>query len=738
MIRNLSFKSLITRSVLLLFFVFFLLLTGAISFLNYDNLMQLNYDKGSKYASSLARLTLEYFLIDDYATLEKFYQRLFSDRSITEVSLIKKDKCILYFFREKEKTKIFYNHPCKENLSSEILQGEVLSYQKGGIIAFYAPVKLEGRKPLAWVKVALSSHEVKVLLLKLSLFSALGFFMLYFLASMVLYNILSIPLNTLKKITDFAKNLPKQIGEKVATDSKIEELKTLEEALNYASLSLKEYMESLAEERERLLVTLLSIGDAVIVTDKEGRVLLMNKVAEELTGYTFEEINGKKVKEFIKLVSEITGETLEDPISAVLREGKTKELANHTLLIRRNGERAVLEDSASPIIGPDGSILGVVFVFRDVTEKRRIQQEMIKLEKMNLINSLAGGAAHDLNNLLAGIQNYYFLIQSYRKDSAKMEVILPKVDNLLQRASQITKRLLDLSKGAPLVKEVLDLKKLLSEVTDLVFLGTSIKVCLDIPEDLMKLEGDIAQLSEVFQNILINARDVLGSDGKVIIKAENEGDFVKISITDNGPGIPPEILPRIFDPFFTTKPTGTGLGLAIVQNIVENHGGRIEVFSEAGEGTTFVLYLPGTKRELEIIEVKPLSIEKLIYGKNILIVDDDPDIRESLREILTFYGAFVETAESGDEALTKFQESLSRKRPFDLVITDFTMPGKLSGIDLAKALKEIKGKLKIIGTSSYIMPDIKHEEYEKYFDALLPKPFTIETLQETLHKVLSQ
>ncbi|MEZ0344140.1 MAG: ATP-binding protein [Caldimicrobium sp.] len=479
------------------------------------------------------------------------------------------------------------------------------------------------------------------------------------------------------------------------------------------------------------------MGDAVIVTNEKGEVILMNKIAEDLTGYTFEEVKGKKVREFLKLVSEQTGKPLEDPVSAVLVDGKRRELANHTLLVRRDGEKLFIEDSASPIFSKEGGLLGVVFVFRDVTEKVKTQRELMRLEKMSLVNRLAGGIAHDLNNLLSGMLNYIYLAYFNKSQIEKVIEALSKVENLIAQASSLTRRLLDLSKGAPLVSEVIDLKTFLSEIANFVFTGTPIIVYLDIPEDVMNLKGDPAQFLEIFQNLFINARDVLGSGGRVEIKAENAEEFIKISISDNGPGIPEEILPHIFEPFFTTKEGGTGLGLFIVKNIVENYGGKIEVYSEKGKGTTFVLYLPGTKEEVKKEERELPDLFEVARNIKVLIVDDEPEIRTSLKEILEYFGFSVETAENGDRALEIFKNSLEKESPYNLIITDFTMPGSLSGPELAKAIKEIKKDTKIIGTSGYIKSQDELREMYTFFEAILPKPYNLYTLKETLLKVLS-
>jgi PAS domain S-box-containing protein len=719
--------------ITLIFLLFGLLTTGAILSINYYYLYQTNIQKGSKYAESLAHLTLEYLLIKDFATLEKFYQRLFSDPSIEEIALIKERICLLNLSREKEGIAFKLFVPCES-----ISQGKKFFYKETKEkLLFYAPILDPLGNNLGWIKLGVSKRETKELLLTLIGISLTSLVIFLILAVLLVYSFLSRPLNTLQNLENFAKDLSKNIGRTISLSCKIKEFKSLEDALNFASKHLEKYLSELSAEKEKLFVTLLSIGDAVIVTDEKGRVILMNKIAEDMTGFSFEEVKERPVKEFLKFVSELTGEEVSDPVSVVLVEGKRKELANHTLLVRKDGEMLNIEDSASPIFSQDGTLLGVVFVFRDVTEKVRTQRELMRLEKMNLVNQLAGGIAHDLNNFLAGMQNYLYLAYLYERNPERVREFLNKIESLIEKAGHLTRRLLDLSKGAPLIREVISLREFLYEVTNFVFVGTPIKVCIDIREGVMNLLGDPAQLFEVFQNLLINARDVLGSEGRVEIGAENVNGFVKISISDNGPGIPREILPRIFEPFFTTKKEGTGLGLFVVKNLVENHGGKIEVFSEEGKGTTFVLYLPGTKEELKREEKAVLPLEDLARGMKVLVVDDEPEIRESLKEILEFFGFSVETAENGDKALEEFKASLEKVNPYQLVITDFTMPGSLSGPELAKELKKLSSEVKIIGASGYIQSPEDFMEFHGYFEGILPKPFNIVTLREKLTQILS-
>ncbi len=355
---------------------------------------------------------------------------------------------------------------------------------------------------------------------------------------------------------------------------------------------------AIEQERERLAVTLRSIGDGVITTDVEAKVVLMSRSAEEMTGWPLAEAVGRPLADVLPLIHEWTKQPLENPVDQVLREGKIVELANHTLLVNRSGIELVIADSAAPILDRDGKTTGVVLVFRDMTEKQRLAETLQRTQNLEAVGLLAAGIAHDFNNLLSGLFGQMQLaaekIKAHRTEEAAVN--LEKALGVFDRARDLTGQLLTFSKGGVPVRTTFDLGVLVRKTTLFALSGSNVGVKFQIEVNLWPCEGDQNQLAQVLDNLVINARQAMPDGGVVTIRAENReepaGKVLAVSIRDEGPGIPPEVRARIFDPFFSTKPSGHGLGLATVHSIVQRHEGRVEVESFLGQGTTFTVLLP--------------------------------------------------------------------------------------------------------------------------------------------------
>ncbi len=360
----------------------------------------------------------------------------------------------------------------------------------------------------------------------------------------------------------------------------------------------KQMQLELREEREQLFVTIHSIGDGVITTDVSGNIEMMNKVAEELTGWKEEEAAGKSVESVFKIIGGETGENLETPVSRVLREKKTVSLKGKTLLISKDGIRRSIEDSAAPIMAGSGDIRGVVLVFRDVTEKLKIEKELERARSMETVGILAGGIVHDFNNILTGLFGNIELARLKTGKDHPAYSYLEDADKALNRATNLTMQLMTLAKGGNTVVEAVDLKMLLNEVAKFNLTGSPVEYSIDTDEDLWNVKADRGQLSQIIANLTINAKQAMPDGGTLYISAENKTgpeDFVRITFRDEGEGIPPEIAEKIFDPYYTTKDTGSGLGLAVVQSIIEKHNGKIAMESAPGRGTVFTLLLPAEK-----------------------------------------------------------------------------------------------------------------------------------------------
>ena len=522
--------------------------------------------------------------------------------------------------------------------------------------------------------------------------------------------------------------------------------------LEAAEARRKKTEEMLATERERLAVTLRSIGDGVIATDAEGEVVLINEVAENFTGWAEEEAVGKSLSEIFHIINEDTREQCENPVDKILQTDGIIGLANSTILISRDGIERLIADSGSPIRDRDGSIIGVVVVFRDVTERRRIEQGIMRAQKLESIAVLAGGIAHDFNNLLTGILGNISLARMYT-DPDKISERLLEAEKASLRGEELTRQLLTFSRGGTSFKETSSIAEILKDSAILKLRGSNIRSEFSIPDNLWQVEVDPEQISQVINSIVINAQQAMPQGGIIRIQAENViveagdaiplkcGEYVRIFIQDQGIGIPKEHLGRIFDPYFTTKQKGSGLGLAASYFIIRNHGGYIAAESQVGVGTTFYIYLPASPEEIPIeipIESKEAE-DKLVTGEGrILVMDDDEFIRELASDMLTGIGYKVTIAKDGAEAIRRYKNARESGNPFDLVIIDLIVRDGMEGEETIRNLIEIDPEVKAIASSSYSNDPIIVNFREYGFSGVIAKPYKVRELSKVLRKTKEQ
>ena len=390
----------------------------------------------------------------------------------------------------------------------------------------------------------------------------------------------------------------------------------------------------------------------------------------------------------------------------------------------------------------------VIVHTEDITEKQKLEQEIRRAEHLESIGLLAGGIAHDFNNLLAGVFGYIGLAREYGKNNDNVKDSLDKAMLVFGQAKALTQQLLTFSKGGSPVRKLASIAELLRDMSSFVLAGTDVKPELSIPEDLWSCEVDTGQLSEVINNLLINAQQAMPDGGVINITAENEtfrdrrglplraGRYVKISITDHGTGIPPEQLNRIFDPFFSTKQEGSGLGLTIAYSIIKKHDGHIEISSEVGVGTVVQVYLPASH---ESIPDAPHPQEKCQTGHGrILLMDDEKFLLDALSKIIRSLGYTVETASSGLDAIALFREAKLTNEPFDAVILDLTVPGGMGGKQAMQEIRLTDPDVKAIATSGYSEDPVNADPETFGFRGALRKPYSIEELSAVLEKVLSE
>ena len=403
-----------------------------------------------------------------------------------------------------------------------------------------------------------------------------------------------------------------------------------------------------------------------------------------------------------------------------------------------------VEIRAFPICDDSGSVFMVAEHIHDISERKRMEKEMIKAQKLESLGVLAGGIAHDFNNLLTGILGNISLAKMYVDPAAKVCKRLEEAEKASERARDLTRQLLTFSKGGTPVKNTASMAQILTDCANFALRGANVKCDFDLSGDLWAVEVDEGQMSQVVNNLIINAGHAMPDGGIITVRAENvmigcdttlplqKGRYIWISIQDKGIGIPEEHLPKIFDPYFTTKEKGSGLGLATVYSIIQNHDGYIGVESTVGDGTVFHLYLPanGTGVLTESVvedERKPRS-----GSGRILVMDDDEAIRELACEILDNLGYQAEVCSDGMDAIRLYREALESGNPYTAVIMDLTVPGGVGGKETMMKLLDIDSAVKGIVSSGYSNDPILAHYREYGFSGVVTKPYKVNELYDAL------
>jgi signal transduction histidine kinase/CheY-like chemotaxis protein len=420
------------------------------------------------------------------------------------------------------------------------------------------------------------------------------------------------------------------------------------------------------------------------------------------------------------------------------------ELANHTVLIARDGAERVIADSGAPIRDREGSIIGVVLVFRDITEKQRIDGELRKMQQIESLGVLAGGIAHDFNNILTAILGNINLGRLHTKPGEKLHEILMEAEKSAEQARELTRQLLTLAKGGKPIRRRGRLDDLIRDTAKFALRGSNIVPEFEFQDELYQAEFDEAQMGQVIHNIVMNARQAMEKGGVIRIAASNlngdsvktpplgKGDFIRITVEDSGVGIPEGRLPHIFDPYFTTKPDGSGLGLTTTFSIIRNHDGYIHVESMPNVGSRFSVYLPAaTAGPKNLISVRKAPVP----GRGrVLLMDDEELVRNVATRMMVHLGYKVTCVRNGEEAVEEFERAHKGKDPYDIVVLDLTVPGGMGGLEAIGAIRAIIPDVRAIVSSGY-SDDPVMAEYKKYgFDEVVIKPYKIEELSDALHR----
>jgi PAS domain S-box-containing protein len=528
----------------------------------------------------------------------------------------------------------------------------------------------------------------------------------------------------------------------------ISDRKRIAEELRRANEELHQRTtEQIGEYRSRLASIIDSSEDAILSKDLKGTITSWNKGAERIYGYTPEEVVGKPI--FLLAPGDRA-----DEIQKILRRIALGESIEHHESVRltKDGRHLDMSLSVSPLHNAIGEVVGASVIARDVTAQKRADSQLRQAQKMEAIGRLAGGVAHDFNNILAIINSCTEFLRDRIDPAAEPSLYVENIRKATERGTSLTKQMLAFSRTSAIQPQILDLNERLREISKLLrpLLGDDVEILIVPRSPAAIIEADPGQLDQIVVNLAVNARDAMPRGGKFILEtgavkfddafaaqqqAMAAGKYILLAVSDTGNGMDEATVSHIFEPFFTTKEAGkgTGLGLSTVYGIVKQSAGHILVYSEPGQGTTFKIYLPSAEHKLGIEskpEVETVNLKQ--RRSTILLVEDDEIMRSLTRQLLQEQGYTVVEADDGKSALEWIE---SHPGQIDLLLTDVVMRG-MSGPELAEHLNSSHPTLKVVYMSGYTGELMANREILKPGGTLLEKPFTRTALLKTVHAML--
>jgi two-component system cell cycle sensor histidine kinase/response regulator CckA len=508
----------------------------------------------------------------------------------------------------------------------------------------------------------------------------------------------------------------------------------------------KEAEAELRESEEKYRMLFDSANDAILLI-KDGQVIDCNHRALDMFECTKLQIIGHSAHELSTPTQPNGRSSSEVVISNIdaVKEGEPQFFEWKCL--KFDGTPFDTEVSLNLIeLNGDDCVQAII---RDVTERKEMERELLKRQKLESLGILAGGIAHDFNNLLTGIMGSISVAKTKVDPDDILFHVLNQAERASRKAEKLTQQLLTFSKGGAPIKETASITEIIKESAEFALRGSNVKCKFDFPDELWMVEVDKDQMSQVINNLIINADKAMPEGGIINVSASNfdisednilpiiPGNYVRISIVDNGVGIPEEHLPKVFDPYFTTRDSGSGLGLTTVYSIIKRHNGYITVESEEGVGSVFYIYLPAVLKKEDIKEKEDKKESPDIYAK-ILLMDDEEVIRDVAGRILERLGYKVELAQSGEEMIEKYRDAYEKGDGYDAVLMDLTIPGGMGGKEAIEELLKIDSNVKAIVSSGYFNDPIMAHYKEHGFSGVVPKPYETEELEEVIKKVLEK
>jgi len=522
--------------------------------------------------------------------------------------------------------------------------------------------------------------------------------------------------------------------------------------------------EAKLRESELKYSTLVEQARDWVVIVQDGVFKFANKAVSTITGYAVEEVMGKPFVDFLSPESR-------DFVSqryALRLTGENPPSFYEAKVLNKDGTTRDIEISAEVIQYQEKP--ATMAVVRDITARKKMEEELQKAQRLESLGILAGGIAHDFNNILTAIIGNLSLAEMLTKPGNRVFRLLTEMQKSSHRAKDLTQQLLTFSKGGAPVRKTASISELLKDTTTFALRGSKVKAEFSLAKDLWPGDIDIGQISQVINNLVINAKQAMTDGGIIKVTASNvtigsrakqdtyplsvttrtkdgvpmkenlplkEGEYIKISIGDQGTGIPDEILNKIFDLYFTTKEQGSGLGLSTTYSIIKRHDGYIAVQSQVGVGTTFFIYLPASREKGVAVSPAPNAAawHHRCKGK-VLVMDDEEFIRDTAGQMLRFMGYEVELAKNGAEMIELYEKAKESGHPFDAVIMDLTVQGGMGGEEAISKLRKVDPEVKAIVSSGYSTDAIMADFERAGFDGVIVKPYEVEELGEALHKVI--